>query len=314
MDPILVTLHVGAREVGVHTYGILIAVGLAVGIALGVREARRRGLDAGRVLDFAFWAVVAGLVGSRVAYGVINAGAFARTCARGVGLSRGPLDVIVDCTRIVQVWEGGLVFYGGVVGAAIVAAVFARRERWSPWVLGDVFAPGIAAGHALGRLGCFAAGCCFGKQSGPWGVTFPRGSVAFDELGSLGLVGPNATVTPPLHPTQLYEAGGELALFALLLALRPRLRERPGALVLVYATLYAVERFVVELFRGDVARRYLIPLDTPRLAAWLGVPLHEPVLLSVGQAVSLVLLVLCAVVALRRRAGVAGAQARARAA
>jgi prolipoprotein diacylglyceryltransferase len=133
-------------------------------------------------------------------------------------------------------------------------------------------------------------------------VVFPRGSVAFDELGSMGLVGPDASVTPPLHPTQLYEAGGELALFGLLLALRPRLRERPGALVLIYASLYAALRFVVELFRGDVARRYLVPLDTPRLAAWLGVPIHEPVLLSVGQTVSLALMVLCAVVAVRRRA------------
>jgi phosphatidylglycerol:prolipoprotein diacylglycerol transferase len=302
MRPVLVTLHVGAREIGVHTYGLAIAAGLAVGIALGAREARRRGLDVGRVLDFAFWATVVGLVGSRVTYALVNAGYFARACTRGADGPRDLLGVLSDCTRLFHVWEGGLVYYGGVAGAAVVAATFARRERWSFAVLGDVFAPGVAAGHALGRLGCFAAGCCFGKPSGSWGVSFPVGSVAFDELGSMGALPPDASFTPPLHPTQLYEAGGELAIFALLLTLRPRLRARPGALLLLYATLYAVLRFVVELFRGDVARRYVVELVTPRLAGWLGVPAHEPVLLSVGQLMSLALLVGCAAAAWRRRA------------
>jgi phosphatidylglycerol:prolipoprotein diacylglycerol transferase len=224
---------------------------------------------------------------------------------RGVDEPRDALDVLSDCTRLLHVWEGGLVFYGGVAGAVIVAVIFARRERWSFWVLGDVFAPGVAVGHALGRLGCFAAGCCFGKPSGAWGVAFPVGSVAFDELGSLGELSPNASYTPPLHPTQLYEAGGELAIFALLLALRPRLRERPGALVLLYAALYALLRFVVELFRGDVARRYVVELTTPRLAGWLGVPARDPVLLSVGQLMSLLVLAACTMAFLRRRASAA---------
>jgi phosphatidylglycerol:prolipoprotein diacylglycerol transferase len=302
MRPVLVTLHVGAREVGIHTYGLAIALGLAVGIALGAREARRRGLDVGRVLDFAFWGTVAGLVGSRITYGLVNAGDFVRVCLRGSDGARGVLGVLSDCTRILHVWEGGLVFYGGVLAAAIVAVVFARRERWSFWVLGDVFAPGVALGHAVGRLGCFAAGCCFGKESGPWGVAFPQGSVAFDELAALGALPPGASFTPALHPTQLYEAGGELVIFAILLALRPRLRERPGALLLLYTALYAVLRFVVELFRGDVVRRYVIDLVTPHLAGWLGSPAGEPVLLSVGQLSSLLALAVCAVAAWRRRA------------
>jgi phosphatidylglycerol:prolipoprotein diacylglycerol transferase len=301
MRPLFYSVSVGGHEVGVHTYGLLIAAGLAVGIALGAREARRRGLDVGRVLDFAFWATVAGLVGSRVAYGLVNLRAFARACVGDPDEPRGLLRALSDCTRLVQVWEGGLVFYGGIVGAALVAVVFARRERWSFWVLGDVFAPGVAVGHALGRLGCFAAGCCFGKPSGPWGVAFPAGSIAFDELGSMGALSPGASFTPPLHPTQLYEAGGELAIFALLMALRPRLRARPGALVLLYGALYAVLRFVVELFRGDFARRYVVELATPRLAALLGVPATEPELLSVGQVVSVVLFAACIVALVIRR-------------
>ncbi|HEX4403538.1 MAG TPA: prolipoprotein diacylglyceryl transferase [Polyangia bacterium] len=300
MRPLFFSVPVGGHEVGVHTYGLLIAVGLAVGIALGAREARRRGLDVGRVLDFAFWATVAGLVGSRVAYGLVNLHSFVRACMGDPDEPRGLLRALSDCTRLVQVWEGGLVFYGGIVGAAIVAVVFARRERWSFWVLGDVFAPGVAVGHVLGRLGCFAAGCCFGKPSGPWGVAFPAGSIAFDELGSVGQLSPGASFTPPLHPTQLYEAGGELAIFALLMALRPRLRARPGTLMLLYGALYSVLRFVVELFRGDFARRYIVELSTPRLAALLGVPTTEPELLSVGQLVSVVLFAACVAAFIRR--------------
>jgi phosphatidylglycerol:prolipoprotein diacylglycerol transferase len=165
----------------------------------------------------------------------------------------------------------------------------------------DVFAPGLAIGHALGRLGCFAAGCCFGKAAGAWGVAFPSDSVAFEELRALSALPPGASYTSPLHPTQLYEAGGEALIFGLLLALRPRLRARPGALALIYAALYAVLRFAVELFRGDVARRFAVELSTPRLAGWLGVPPNEPVLLSMGHVGSILLLVACALGWARRR-------------
>jgi phosphatidylglycerol:prolipoprotein diacylglycerol transferase len=302
MRPLLLSLHLGAREVTIHTYGTLIVVGLAVGIAMGAREARRLGLDVGRVLDFAFWGVVAGLLGSRVAYGLVNLGDFGRVCAGAGAAPRALLTVVSDCTRILHVWEGGLVFYGGIAGTALVAVFYARRERWSFWTLGDVFAPGLALGHAIGRVGCFAAGCCFGKSStGAWGVAFPPQSLAFEELASLGLLAPGATATPRLHPTQLYEAAGEALICAVLLLARPSLRARPGALALLYGGLYAGLRFVVELFRGDVARRFVVEWNTPGLARVLGVSTAEPVLLSVGQLVSAALLGACVVGVVRRR-------------
>jgi phosphatidylglycerol:prolipoprotein diacylglycerol transferase len=308
MRPVLLTLHLGSREVGIHTYGVLIAAGLAAGLALAAREARRRQMDGGRVLDFAFWAIVLGFVGARVAYGLANLGTFARACA-GVAGPRPLVGVVSDCTRIFHVWEGGLVFYGGIAGAALVALHFARRERWSFWALGDVFAPAVALGHALGRVGCFAAGCCFGKATSAasaWGAAFPRGSVAFDELSSFGLVAPGASFTPPLHATQLYEAAGEGLLCLALLAVRPRLRTRPGALALLYAGGYAALRFVVEIFRGDVARRYVAELATPGLARALGLPSGEALFISAGQVVSLALLAATAFALARRRRAWAG--------
>jgi phosphatidylglycerol:prolipoprotein diacylglycerol transferase len=304
--PTLFTLRFGGREIALHSYGILIAIGLAVGIVLAHREGRRRGLDGGRVLDAAFWMIVAGLVGSRIAYGIVNAGEFARICFNGAGAPRSFGGVLADCGRIFAIWQGGLVFYGGVAGAALVGWWFARREGWSFAVFGDIGAPALALGHAFGRFGCFASGCCFGKASaGGLGISFPRGSVAFDELASMGAVPPGWQTTPRLHATQLYEAIGELLIFGILLVLRPRVRKHPGALLVAYLGLYAVLRFVVEIFRGDVVRGLVVAFDTPRLARWLHLPPHEPVLLSVGQLASLLLLALCAFAwtRLRRPAG-----------
>jgi phosphatidylglycerol:prolipoprotein diacylglycerol transferase len=302
LHPVLFTLRLGGREIGINSYGLLIAVGLAVAIVLAYRQGRRAGLDGGRVLDAAFWMTVAGLAASRLAYVLVNIGDFARVCVDGRGEPRSFGGVLADCARALAFWQGGLVFLGGVAGAAWVGYRFAKKEGWSFGALGDVFAPALAIGHAFGRAGCLAAGCCFGKASdAAWAVAFPRGSVAFGELATVGGVAPGADVTPPLHPTQLYEAAGELAIGATLIALRPRLGRRPGALMIGYLAAYAALRFVVELVRGDVARGFIAQLHTPRLAALLRVPPAEPVLLSVGQLGSLVVLAALTIVALRHR-------------
>lgn len=294
MKPILWSLHLGGRDVGLHTYGIFIGIGCAIAIALAYREGRRHLMEGGKILDLSFWMLVAGLVGSRIFYVALNAGAFWRTCTGAGGdesQARTFGAVVADCTRALQIWEGGLVFYGGIVAAGLIAFWFARRQRsWSFWELADTFAPSVAIGHAFGRLGCFAAGCCFGKvcaDGARWCARFGPDSVAFDELHSVSALPADASATPPLYPTQLYEAAGELAIFALLLAVRrrPALR-RPGTLVLLYIALYSLLRFTVEMYRGDFARRFLVQLDTPRLAHFLHLPTTEPVLLSTGQAVS----------------------------
>jgi phosphatidylglycerol:prolipoprotein diacylglycerol transferase len=309
MKPILLSLHFGGREVGLHTYGILIGVGCTVAIALAFREARRRGLNGGKILDLSFWMLVTGLVGSRLFYVALNAGAFARACT-GAGEDLGPRGLgalIGDCTRALQIWEGGLIFYGGFLAAGLTAYFFARRQGWSFWTLGDIYAPSLAIGHAFGRLGCYAAGCCFGKACAAgarWCVSFGADSVADEELRSVAALPATAAVTPPLFPAQLYEAAGELAIFAILLAARRRAPlQRPGTLILLYAMFYGLLRFSVELFRGDFARRFLIQLDTPGLARWLGLPAGEPALLSTGQVVSVLVAVTAAALLVARARG-----------
>jgi phosphatidylglycerol:prolipoprotein diacylglycerol transferase len=304
MKPVLFSMRIGERVVGVHTYGVLIAIGFAAGIAVAWRQARRQGLDGGRILDLSFWILIAGLLGSRALYVAVNARSFASICLDGTGSGapRTAAQAVWDCSRALHVWEGGLVFYGGLLAASATVALFARRQGWSFWVVGDVFAPGLALGHAFGRLGCFAAGCCFGKAclttSTAFCVTFPHDSVAFDELRAVGAVGSDSAATPPLHATQLYEAVGELLIFTLLLLLRRHRDDRagspgrPGVVMLTYAALYAVLRFGVELFRGDIERSFVAVFSTPRLAAALALPIAEPILLSSGQLLSLLVLVL----------------------
>jgi phosphatidylglycerol:prolipoprotein diacylglycerol transferase len=300
--PLLFSFRIAGREVSIASYGVLIAVGLAAAIALAYRRARSDGFDPGRVLDLAFWMTLSGFLGARVLYAVVNAGDYVRACV-SPGEPRTMGEALWDCTRVVRVWEGGLVFYGGVAAAALVAFRFARTEGWSFASVGDLFAPPLALGHAFGRLGCFLAGCCFGKPSAAaWAAHFPRTSVAFDELAASGAVAPGADVTPGLHPTQLYEAFGDFALFAALYALGPRLRRRSGATLLVYLGGYAALRFAVEMFRGDAGRRFVAALDTPRLAALLHLPPGDPILLSVGQATSLAAIVIVIAALVRRPA------------
>jgi phosphatidylglycerol:prolipoprotein diacylglycerol transferase len=131
------------------------------------------------------------------------------------------------------------------------------------------------------------AGCCYGKIS-PFGVSFPPASVAYHALADAGLVAPGAAATPPLVPTQLYEAAGECLLFALLMVMGRR-RRFPGALALSYAIGYALLRATIEVLRGDATRGFLFEVSLPRVAAWLALPADQPLGLSIAQAISLAL-------------------------
>jgi phosphatidylglycerol:prolipoprotein diacylglycerol transferase len=283
--PTLFTLPLGAHGLGLHSYGLAIALGFAVGVVLAVRQAQREGLDSGAMMDLLFWILVSGVLGSRLVFVLIHAGEYARLCAGGGARTWG--RALSDCAAPLRIWEGGLVYYGGALAATGMVAWFARRQRWSFRRVADLLAPSLALGHVFGRIGCFFAGCCFGK---PWaaGLAFPRGSVAFDDLMSGGQLPAGAASTPPLHPTQLYEAAGELGIFFLLLWFRRRQRFA-GATALLYAVSYAGLRFVVEIFRGDTGRGFLVRVATPRLAALLHLPAEPPLFLSTSQVTSVVL-------------------------
>jgi phosphatidylglycerol:prolipoprotein diacylglycerol transferase len=238
----------------IHSYGLMLAAGFVGAVALAQREARRQGLDAEKVGDLAFWVLVAALVGSRLYFILVN-----REEYFGPGwlvetrFGRFP--------RALLPLEGGLVFYGGFIAAVAAAFVYMRRKGMPFLRYADAVIPSVALGHFLGRLGCFGAGCCWGRTSEahlPWLVRFGPDSLAYQALAvradAASFLEPGRATTLPLHPTQLYEAFGELAIFlALVFWLRPR-RRFPGQILAVWLCAYAVLRTAVEVFRGDVER------------------------------------------------------------
>ena len=297
MKPTL--FHLGAFPF--HSYGFLIAVGLVAGIAVAVRRGRQVGIDTGITLDLTFYCILVGLVGSRVLYVLMHAGEYARLCM-GNGLPRTLGRKLADCSAAVQFWQGGLVFLGGAVLAAVVILLYARRKDLPLGDVADVLAPSVSLAHVFGRMGCFLVGCCYGK---PWasGVRFPPDSVAYTELLGQRQFFVGAPFTLALHPTQIYEAAGELLIFAGLTWLWPR-RKLAGTVALAYAFAYGLLRFVVEVFRGDEVRAFLIPIRLPGLARLLGLPPSEPLFLSTAQATALGLIVAATIAMqrLRRRA------------
>jgi phosphatidylglycerol:prolipoprotein diacylglycerol transferase len=225
MFPVLIRIG----PLTIHTYGFMIAAAFLLGLWLAQRQAEREGLPRDKVTDIGFYALFAGIIGSRIFFIGTDWNHF----------SAHPFDMI-------KIWEGGLVFYGGVVFAIPVAVWYARRQRLSLWQTADVWAPSIAVGHAIGRLGCFCAGCCYGVPTGlPWGVVFNNP----ETLAIRGVA---------LHPTQLYESAAELLNFVILVMVRRR-KAFHGQLFWMYVLNYAVIRAVIELFRGDIERGFILP-------------------------------------------------------
>jgi phosphatidylglycerol---prolipoprotein diacylglyceryl transferase len=211
-----------------HTYGVLLAIAFVVGLVVAGRQARRAGLDAERVTDLAVYALIAGLIGAKLALLIVEWSYYSRHWG-----------------ELFSILQSGGVFYGGLIAAFPVAWWYARRHAIPGWRAADALAPAVAIGQAIGRLGCFSAGCCYGKPTHlPWAVTFR-------DLYAARAVGTPMDV--PLHPVQLYESLGTLLLFLFLLRLAKRKRFH-GQVTLVYVLAYSVLRFCLEFVRGDAVR------------------------------------------------------------
>lgn len=204
-----------------HTYGLLAAVGLFTGVYLSAKRAAKEGYSGDLVMDLGFYVVVAAVVGARLLYVIVEYRMFAN-----------------DPIRIFKMWEGGLVFFGGVLAAIPVAAWFVKKHKLPFWALADIFAPYLALAHAIGRLGCLAAGCCYGKP------TTSALGITFTDPASIAPTG------VPLLPTQIFDSVNEFVIFLILVAVRERKRFH-GQLMLMWLMLYSVGRFIVESFRGD---------------------------------------------------------------
>src|SRR5437588_6010507 len=210
----------------VYTYGVLLAAAYLFGLQLARARAKARGLDANRVLDLGIYIIISALLGAKLLLLVTDFQTFRH-----------------DPRELLTLARSGGVFYGGLILAVSVALWYIRRVGLPLWTTCDVFAPGIALGHVIGRFGCLFAGCCYGRPTTkPWGITFTD-PYAASYVGT--------PLNQPLHPTQLYEAGAELLILIFLLATERKGRPFAGRTFWLYMLLYAVSRFVIEFFRGD---------------------------------------------------------------
>jgi len=219
MHPVLIKL--GGLEI--HTYGVLVAIGFIAGIGLAQHRARREGIPTERIGDLGVWLIVSAMLGAKL------------------------FHIIFFWNDFIAGWResgwasvrAGFVFFGGFVGATLTGILYARLKHLSIWKLADVFAPALALGHAFGRLGCFFEGCCFGTAcSLPWAVQYPS---------------PHMLADVPVHPTQLYEAAGNFAIFAGLSVYRKRF---DGDTWWLYMIAYGCLRVGIEFFRGDYSTHY----------------------------------------------------------
>ena len=238
MHPRLYTLEpfdFMGRNIGpltLPTYGVLLALAFIAGLWVASRQAKRSGLDANRITDLAVYVLIAGLVGAKVLLVIVEWRYY----------STHPGDFF-------SVLQSGGVFYGGLLAAFPVAWWYVVRHALDGWKTADVLAPGVAIGQAIGRLGCFAAGCCHGRSTHvPWAVTF-RDIYAARTVGT--------PIDVPLHHTQIYESLATGAIFLSLLWLSRRKRF-DGQVVLAYVVLYSLARFSIEFFRGDSARGFVL--------------------------------------------------------
>lgn len=247
--------------VTVYTYGVLLAAAYLLGLKLAMVRAKARGLDANRVLDLGIYIIISALIGAKLLLFATDAEMFVENPRELLTLAR----------------SGG-VFYGGLILAVVVALVYIRRIGLPLWTTTDVFAPGIALGHVVGRFGCLFAGCCFGKPTTlPWGITFHDTFAATNVGTPLGV---------PLHPTQLYEAGAELIILVILLVTERKGRPYPGRTFWLYMLLYSVSRFIIEFYRGDDRGNPIGTLSTSQLISVLLAPLAIAMLVYLARAVT----------------------------
>lgn len=214
-----------------HTYGLLAATGFLIGLVWVRHESKRLGLPVQKIVDLFFYIVASAIIFSRVLYVVTV-------------IPNWWSDPLV----FFKVWEGGLIFYGGLIGAVVTSLWYCRKHHLSFFTVADVFSPGIALGHVFGRLGCFAAGCCYGREAPAdalFSVVFPKNEFSLAPAGH------------PLYPTQLFEASVELAIFFFLFFFRKR-KKFEGEVFLLYIILYPAARAFMEIYREDEVRGALI--------------------------------------------------------
>ncbi|MCR4337311.1 MAG: prolipoprotein diacylglyceryl transferase [Candidatus Omnitrophica bacterium] len=197
----------------IYSYGLMMAIAVLLCVFLAGRDAAVLGVSREIIYDLAFWTVFAGIIGARIFFVILEWDFFA-----------------VHPGEVLMLQKGGLAWQGGLIGGVSTGLIYVRLKRLSVLAMADFAAPYIALGHAIGRIGCFLNGCCYGREV-PWGIFFPAHQAH-------------------LHPTQLYESVSLFVIFLILKKMRNSF-PIPGQTFALYLILASMERLVVEFFRAD---------------------------------------------------------------
>lgn len=239
-------------------YGLMMFIGFSTATWLATLRAKREGLPSDIIWDLATWLFVPGITGARLYYLIQH----------GDRVFTGPPSVDW-ITAAVNLSQGGLVLYGGLIGGAIGYFSFCYFRRLRPLALADIIVPSVFVGIGFGRIGCFLNGCCYGAMTQvPWAVRFPQHSATFDSLLEKGLVDASATCTPPLHPTQIYSSIDGFVIAAITAWYFSR-RQRNGEVLAVALVIYPITRFCMEMLRADEVGQLKTNLTTAQLVSIL---------------------------------------------
>ncbi|MBI4743287.1 MAG: prolipoprotein diacylglyceryl transferase [Actinobacteria bacterium] len=198
----------------IYSYGFFLALAFLAATVVVLMETKRKGYERETAYDVVLLAIIGGVFGARIFYVIGHLKYFLIV----------PLDIF-------KIYQGGLVFYGGFLGGAIAILLYLKQKKLSIGDFADIVAPAVAIGAAVGRLGCFFNGCCYGKPATiPWAIHF------FDTNR---------------HPTQIYEFLMNLSIFGILWFLRKRITEK-GFLFLIYLIIYSIARFCIEFLRVTI--------------------------------------------------------------
>ncbi len=205
----------------IHTYGFFMALAFLISLRVLLYRAKKRKIEEEIIYDLTLIILISGIIGARILEGFINFSFY-----------------ISNPMEIFKIWKGGLFFYGGLIAAILSTIIFIFKKRLDLWKTADLYAPVIALGHSIGRIGCFCAGCCYGKVTSSWcGVVFRNPY----SLAPLGI---------KIHPTQIYSSVGNFMIFLFLLQMEKYKRYK-GKIFLFYIVYYSIFRFFIEFWRGD---------------------------------------------------------------
>ncbi|WP_437205029.1 prolipoprotein diacylglyceryl transferase [Planctomicrobium sp. SH664] len=259
------------QSVPVFGYGLMVLIGFLSAMAFSYHRAKQVGFNPELVMDSAFWLLVSGVAGGRLAFLIQYGG-------RVFANVRNPWQAFMAA---INLSEGGLVLIGALVGGAAGFFAFCWYRKISSMEFADILIPGIFIGIGFGRIGCLLNGCCFGDRCDlPWAITFPHGSVTFGILAERGFIDPNAPATIPLHPTQIYSSIDGFIL-AIVTGIYYWYRRYPGDVLALGCILYPLTRIQIEFLRADEMGQFGTGLTISQLYS-IGILLCGLVLMAIG--------------------------------